>query len=466
MSYSFGQRRAKRLAFYLGLVTMTTPVAAARGQSSDIRQFPVPSDLDLAVGERLPSEHLLGDWSGLRPRLEASGVVLTPGIITESAGVVGGGVRQGADYAHSLNVQADIDLATLAGLPGLSLHSLIVERAGRNASSDYLGEHITQVQEIYGSGGDVATHLGFAYLERRFFGGRVGVAAGHLAVGQEFAVSPLYCEFLTLSVCPNPGGLLAQPGFTTFVNSTWGTRLRWQVADPLTIKAGAFQVRPEAGGRSGFDFSTNHTSGGLFAIEAEFVPILGAAGLVGHYKAGGIYYTGKVLEFPPSANVDGGSSQFHRGQASWYVLADQVLKRPRSDGSGVVVVYAGYTWEDGHTSLIGQNAFAGVLTSGAIPSRPKDNVGFQVSWLKISDQLAAAQALQSAAGVPLSSGLPTPGLSPPGPQSSELIFEARYDVRVIEGFHAVGDVQYVVRPNATDRIRNALVLALRTKIDF
>ena len=446
------------------IVSTLLGASTAWTQSASTREFPVPSDLSLALNERLPSEHLFGDWGGFRTSLEARGVVLTPNIITESAGVASGGLRHGADYAHSVNLQGDVDLAKLAGLEGLGVHYLVVNRAGRNASSDDLDEHITQVQEIYGGGGDVPAHLGFAYFEQKLLDDRISIAAGRLGVGQEFAVSPLYCEFLTSSVCPNPGGLLLQPGFTTFITTTWGTRARLQLAKPFFVEAGAFQVRPEAGGRSGFDFSFRDTVGTLYALDAEYVPVLGTAELVGHYKVGALFNTQAVPLLSQAAT--GGSPQSQQGQLSLYGLADQVLHRPNDDGSGIVVAYSGYTWEDPRTSVIEQSAFAGVLRSGVLPGRPKDNVGVQVSALKVSGRLTATQILQGSEGQVLSSGLPGPGANPAGPQTNEIIFEGRYDVRIVEGLHLVPDVQYVVRPNATDRIRNALVLGIRTRVDF
>ena len=59
----------------------------------------------------------------------------------------------------------------MLGWTGFSLHSAMVERAGRNASADFLGDQLFQVQEIYGGAGNVAVHLAYFYAEEALANG-------------------------------------------------------------------------------------------------------------------------------------------------------------------------------------------------------------------------------------------------------------------------------------------------------
>ena len=70
------------------------------------------------------------------------------------------------DYTHSINFTTDVDWAKLAGLTSFSTHLAVVERNGRNASSDDVGDNLDDVQQLYGSGGDVAVHLAYHPTQR------------------------------------------------------------------------------------------------------------------------------------------------------------------------------------------------------------------------------------------------------------------------------------------------------------
>ena len=96
--------------------------------------------------------HLFGDWDGLRTDLGNFGINLNLDYTTEFAGNVAGGLRQGFDYAHQIGLQLDVDWEKLADIPGFSTHMVVVNRAGRNLSSDYIGDNVLQAQEIFGAG--------------------------------------------------------------------------------------------------------------------------------------------------------------------------------------------------------------------------------------------------------------------------------------------------------------------------
>src|SRR6201993_5628394 len=66
----------------------------------------------------LPSEHLLGDWGGLRSKLEESGITPRWFLITDVAGNATGGRDQGATQASSTELSLFFDLNRIAGVKG------------------------------------------------------------------------------------------------------------------------------------------------------------------------------------------------------------------------------------------------------------------------------------------------------------------------------------------------------------
>src|SRR5580692_3588750 len=163
---------------------------AAEAQAVDQATLAPTQAIDPPDGERL-----FGDWGGLQTQLRQQGIGLKFDAVTEFAGNVSGGTRQGATFANQVGFGADINWERLADITGLSTHLTIVNRSGSSDSRQF-GDNLLPVQEIYGSGGDVAAHLVSLYAQETLDGGRLDIAAGRMNVENDFASSSLYCNFM------------------------------------------------------------------------------------------------------------------------------------------------------------------------------------------------------------------------------------------------------------------------------
>ena len=132
---------------------------AAEAQAVDPPTLAATQAIDPPGGERF-----FGDWGGLRTDLLQQGIGLKFDAVTEFAGNVSGGTRQGATFANQVGFGADVNWERLADITGLSTHLIIVNRSGSNDSRQF-GDNLLPVQEIYGSGGDVALHLVSLYAQ-------------------------------------------------------------------------------------------------------------------------------------------------------------------------------------------------------------------------------------------------------------------------------------------------------------
>ena len=162
---------AKATACALGItIALAGPAIRAAAQeptNSDVGITPSLQEAQPLVPEPSapPPAHLFGDWGGVRSYLDNFGINLNLDYTTESAGNVAGGLRQGVDYAHQIGIQLDVDWEKLAAIPGFSTHLAVVNRAGRNLSTDYIGDKVLQAQEIFGAGFDMAVHDVWLYGE-------------------------------------------------------------------------------------------------------------------------------------------------------------------------------------------------------------------------------------------------------------------------------------------------------------
>ena len=112
-------------------------------------------------------------------------------------------------------------------------------------------------------------------------------------------------------------------------------------------------------------------------------------------------------------------------------------------------------------NLIDLYVDAGVAYKGLLPGRPNDTAGLGVIHSRISPVARAydRDTLISGAGT--------------GPlRSSETVIEATYQAEVVPGLTVQPDLQYVMRPGGGiadehhRRVRNAVVLGLRTTINY
>ena len=92
-------------------------------------QSPQPSPPS-GLSSWLQGQYMTGDWGGTRSALEAKGVALRAGYLSESAANPVGGLRQGSAYTHQIDAGFDLDLGKLIDLPGGKSHVLFTERAG------------------------------------------------------------------------------------------------------------------------------------------------------------------------------------------------------------------------------------------------------------------------------------------------------------------------------------------------
>jgi porin len=442
------------------VVTSTTGHAAASGTEG-------PANIEAPAkpkNTQPPPQHVLGDWAGLRTKLNHNGVNLSLEYIGQFATDVSGGRRTGGDYAQQLEFKVDFDWDKIAGLTDFTTHTDFVNRLGRNLSKDYIGDSIIQAQSVYGGGGNVAVHLAELYGEEKLASGAVDIAAGRLLVGEDFATSPLYCGFMNTAICGYPNSLAAKAGFSVFPNSTWGARIRVAPADYFYVQGGLYQVRPLAGGRSGFNWGNSGTTGTYYPIEGGYEPLFGPDQLEGHYKLGFAHDTSNYPDLLSDINgfpfaQTRNTPLEHSGRDSLYVLADQMLSRHGEGPGNGLVIMGGYVWSDEATSQFSRFSFLGLSDKGIISDRPDDSLGLLIARETISNELIATQEIEASNGIPLSK-------MAVGVQSDETVIETRYDISVEQGLSIMPDLQYVIHPGAARTYPDALVIGLQLKADL
>ena len=474
-------KRIAPLAALLAAVAAPAVAQTSNGEPSQgVAQFPAsPSASQSGAsqsgasqsGGRMPAqsgvapavEHLFGDWWGLRPYLEDHGIYLSLDALTEFAGNVSGGVKQGATFASQIAFGADVDWQRLAGVPGLSTHLIIVNRSGENDSTLF-GDNLLPVQEIYGAGGNVALHLVSIYAQEKLFGGRLDLAAGRMNVENDFASSPLYCNYMNNVLCGDPKALPGGDiGHSAYPDGVWGGRVRVRPTTDTYIAAGVYEVSQGLYGdifRSGWEFDSARDSGVYLPVEVGYEPRFGEANLPGHYKIGFGYDSSNTYkDFSAALTPPGASAPTHTGNTQVWVLVDQMLLRQGPGDQDGIIALGGFVHNNPENSVYAEQYFVGALDRGFWAARPQDTAALLFTYNTVSGQLGKVQAQELDLGLPLSNGAS-------GVQTHEMILEVNYNIHVYRGLSFQPDFQYVIRPNAQSNIHNAAVFGFRAHVWF
>jgi porin len=446
------------------LIGLAMPAAAQEPGGPGIEPSLQESQPKVPIPPPAPEEHLFGDWGGVRTYLGDLGINLNLDYTTESAGNVTGGLRQGVDYADQIGLQLDVDWDKIAGLTGFSTHLNIVHRSGRNLSSDYIGDNVIQAQEIYGAGFGTALRDVWLYGEQKAFNHHFDLVFGRVFPGMDFAASPLYCNFMTLTICGHPRALTQEQGFIDWPLSTWGGRLRVRPTDETYAMLGIYASEPfPAGGPTGWDWSTNHVTGAYYATEIGWEPVFGAAQLPGHYKIGFAFDTSSF----PDNLVDNDGNPFvlsglpprmQHGRGQFWVAFDQMLMRTGPAQNDGLTVLAAYAHDDADNSLYQHFVWAGLLYSGFWQERPHDQIGLAFTYYKLAPSLTQTETLEQEFDL-----APTYQY---GVQTHGMVFEANYQFPVNRGVTLQPEMEYFLRPGGVDKVPSAFVLGLKTHVLF
>ena len=383
-------------------------------------------------------------------------------ITVEPVARIAGGKRGAIFSAQQLELDLKFDWGKIAKINGLTSHVTFVNRTGENASLKLLGDNVFQSQAVYGGTHHKPIHLVQAYFEEQ--SGKLNLAAGRLPVGEAFASSPLYCDFMNTALCGYPHALAAKQGFSTFPNSTWGARLKFSASKQFYVQTGAYQVRPEAGGPWGFNWGWSGTTGTYVPLELGWEPKFGNGSLPGHYKVGGGYDTSSYPDNFADRNgnsfaLSGLAPRSRKGRHSFYLLVDQMIDRHGDGDQNGLILMAGAVHSKPINSQISGFAFVGAADQGLIPGRPKDTAGLLLAYAKISPSAVQTQEIQQSLGLPLL-------YEAKGVQSHEALIEARYDLVFGKHWHVMPDFQYVIRPGATRAQHNGLLGGIRLTAKF
>lgn len=402
----------------------------------------------------LPKDHLLGDWYGLRTKLENAGFTPTLTFVSDIAGNPTGGKSQGATHADNLGLNLQFDLEKLVGLPGASFQAALSQRSGNSLSQERVG-NVFSIQQVYG--GETFRAVELAY-QQELLNDRVEFSLGRIAAGDDFLVSPYDWLFMQNGFDGNPVGIFFNsPGMSAYPSATWGARVKVKPTERTYVMGGVYNGDPSirSNSHNGVDMSMN---GPVFLIGEAGYQCNGLpndAGLIGNYRVGFWYDNSTYTDYNTVGYATPAASR--RGNWGLYTLIDQVLVSfgDRSRNSGLGITGSALVSPDESVSQMPYFFTAGIVARGFLHSRPADLAGFGALYGDFSSDLRQAQEREQ---------LFTPTI---GAQNYESVLEWTYRAYFCKSaVFFQPDIQYVLNPGGTGKIADALVLGCQIGLNF
>ncbi|EUK17439.1 carbohydrate porin [Commensalibacter papalotli (ex Servin-Garciduenas et al. 2014)] len=416
-----------------------------------------PSDAD-------PAKELF--FSGVNQYLDQYGIKLGLNWVTETAGVVSGGKRKGADFTQQIAFSLDIDWEKLVGWKGFSTHAIIMNRSGRNASADYVGDSQIQAQEVYGGGYARLLHMYDLYAEQKLWHDNIDIKIGRMSVGDDYAHSAIACQFMLLTTCGHPRSTQSQQGFSDWPGAVWGGRILYKITTQAYIQVGAYQSTPwPQGGRTGWDWGTSQTTGAFVPVELGYNPDIGKDNLLGHIHVGTGIDSSRFETW--SSQVTGSGKKDNRFQ--FWIQADQMVYRNDPIDDHGLFVIANYGHDAATTSSFKDFYNIGLLDRGFWKARSYDQFGLMLTYYTVPRGLSRAQQYQINNGQVTGANGIFNGLlnGAPGVQTNSLLFEANYGIAAYRGVMLMPIFEYFHNVAATrSTYKDAVLFGLKTNVTF
>jgi porin len=438
----------------------------------------------------LSTDVLTGDWNGVRCSLANHGVVPSLNYVGEVMGNATGGFRRATIYEGLVTLGLDVDLQNLVGWQGAKFHVGSFVPHGAGLTQKALGD-VGVVSFIDAYDG---VRLDTLWLEQCFCDQRFSLRAGLLAVDDEFYQTNAESVFVHAAF-GWPSALALNLPLPTYPYACPGVRLKVQPTGWSYAMLGVVDGNPAPGvfhdpspnaapsndfNKHGTAWALRRDEGAFFIAEAGVhfndppgPPALCASaadskkamqeawGLFTSVRVGVGYDTDTFSDAYDAAliglNAPGAPARARARGGDWaiYAQADQELYRePGSDAQGLSAFLRGaYMPPD-------RNAYdfsgeAGLVYTGLLPGRGDDLCGLGFALIHASaPSVAATRDANRAAG------------SNSAISDYEAVIEATYNAHLRPGVWIQPDVQFVVHPGATNAHGNALVIGLRTTINF
>lgn len=411
----------------------------------------IATSLSYAHAEKafdLNGQTLTGDWNGTRTQLANDGVKFDGTIAVDGSYLADGGYNphQAPTFGTQFGVGTTLDMNKLAGWEGTTIRALITARQGQSTSIDGIQDPTApqwaNSQANWGRGNS-GSRLSELYIEKNFKDQGISVRLGRMGLGTEF--NTMACDFQGNAFCAAQMGKWQGKLWYNTPVSQWGGRVKYQLNPELFAQIGVFEYNPEnALERHGWNLDTKNADGVNILSEVVWSPKKGLNDLAGSYRFGALYNTANDAKNQYDIAHAKGAVEEDRTYGGWIAFEQQLTSS--GEGRRGLHSFGNFTFHDRITTAVDNSQQLGLKYIGLFEAHPNDILGLAVNRVHINDRYRDTKAVLN--------------------QDAEYNIELNYSYYPAKWFMLRPLMQYVVNPGATDKVDNALVIGLGSKVIF
>ena len=392
-------------------------------------------------------QYLLGDWNGKRTELAQQGIKFEANLLTDTAYLADGGRNEGADPLTSaqLWLGTQLDMEKLAGWDGVTVRAVATARQGQSTSVRDLQGDAAQWANVQGTfgRGNQDSRLTELSIEKNYKEQGLSIKAGRLGLGMDFNV--MACDFASTAFCAAQMGKWQGNIWMNTPVAQWGARVKQQLNPDVAVQVGVYEFNPDNGNGAkegqGWSLDTDNADGVTIPAEVIWTPKSLVNGLPGSYRVGGMYNTADdVANQKDVATGEGKNRTF----AGWLAVEQQLTST--GNGRQGLHSFANFTWHDRDTNKVDNSQQLGLKYIGLVDSQPNDILGLAVNRVHVNDRFADSRPIYDA--------------------SAEYNIELNYSYNATKWLMLRPNLQYVINPGSSNKVDNALVLGLTTRVIF
>jgi len=375
--------------------------------------------------------------------LKDKGVYVSSSTTATGATIASGGLKKGVYGVFQHSFGTDLELDPLVGVPNAAVHLTVVKRYGESNNRAY---HGSAYAGLAIAGPVKITRLTEFSIDVSLFDDKLRLLAGRAPSATEYGTSDLYCSF-TAGICghiaPYAWARNSNAGFWPL--ASWTARATLKPTRNTYLRIGLSEVNPAGYARAGFPWnggwSTRDSVGAFIPVEAGYRTSFADDTHPRAFNIGAFLDTSPYDD--PYFNTDGlsrtlfgGMPLRHKGRASVYAQAQQMIWRPDPAsrrgthlfGATLMSVYG-----IGQTKL---HFLTGLVATGPFAARPNDSFAL-MAFTNIFDRRVRADYQASL----IKTG--QPGTAP----RRETVIEANYSIGLSPGLQLRPFVQYIDNPD-------------------
>lgn len=392
-------------------------------------------------------QYLLGDWNRKRTELAQQGIKFEANLLTDTAYLADGGRNEGADPLTSaqLWLGTQLDMEKLAGWDGVTVRAVATARQGQSTSVRDLQGDAAQWANVQGTfgRGNQDSRLTELSIEKNYKEQGLSIKAGRLGLGMDFNV--MACDFASTAFCAAQMGKWQGNIWMNTPVAQWGARVKQQLNPEVAVQVGVYEFNPDNGNGAkegqGWSLDTDNADGVTIPAEVIWTPKSLVNGLPGSYRVGGMYNTADdVANQKDVATGEGKNRTF----AGWLAVEQQLTST--GNGRQGLHSFANFTWHDRDTNKVDNSQQLGLKYIGLVDSQPNDILGLAVNRVHVNDRFADSRPVYDA--------------------SAEYNIELNYSYNATKWLMLRPNLQYVINPGSSNKVDNALVVGLTTRVIF